>query len=126
VTAFAYTTVPGKIQVLLDKIREVGPPPNVTGKWLRSIGFTSSNDRTLIRVLQQIGFIDDQSRPTDRWRRFRGSGGPRVLAQAIRAGYAELYTTYPDAHERPTTDLESFFREQASMLSRRPSAPSRR
>jgi hypothetical protein len=60
---YAYTTVTGKIKQLLDKIRTVGVPPKVSGSWLKSIGFTSSNDATLIGVLKFIGFTDQKRRP---------------------------------------------------------------
>jgi hypothetical protein len=42
---------------LLDKIRTVGVPPKVSGSWLKSIGFTSSNDATLIGVLKFIAIV---------------------------------------------------------------------
>jgi hypothetical protein len=110
VPKFAYTTVPGKIGQLLSKIREVGVPQKATFEWLKSIGFTSSNDRSLLAVLKQIGFIDGSGVPTERWRMFRGNEGKQVLAEAIRTGYAELYSTYPNAQDRSNSDLESFFR----------------
>lgn len=45
-----YTTVPGKIPELLSKIKQTGVPPKVTNAWLKTIGFTSSNDGSLIRA----------------------------------------------------------------------------
>jgi len=45
---FTYTTVPGKIKQLLAKIREVGVPQKVTVQWLKTVGFKSSNDASLI------------------------------------------------------------------------------
>src|SRR5690554_659933 len=91
-----YTTVPGKIKPLLTKIKGVGIPPKVTRPWLKSIGFTSSNDPSLIGVLKLVGFIDERSVPTPDWQRFRGPKSAQVLAQGIRAGYSELYGVYPD------------------------------
>jgi Family of unknown function (DUF5343) len=55
---FVYTVVPGKLKLLLGKIRTVGVPPKVTVQWLKTLGFTSSNDSTLIGVLRFIGFIE--------------------------------------------------------------------
>ncbi len=49
---FVYTTVPGKIKPLLTKIRDVGIPAKVGSEWLKVIGYTSSNDRSLIGVLK--------------------------------------------------------------------------
>ncbi len=104
-----YTTVPGRIPDLLKKIRETGVPAKVTNEWLRSVGFTSSNDRSLIPVLRQIGFIDGSNLPLPAWREYRGSEHRAVLGRAIMLGYDMLYLTYPDAHTRTNTDLGHVF-----------------
>jgi hypothetical protein len=112
---FTYSTVPGKIPALLAKIREVGvPSTKVTRDWLRSIGFRSSNDPSLISVLRQIGFLDNSGLPTEVWKQYRGANYKSVLGQAIPTGYAELYATYPDAHNRSGQELESFFSTHTS------------
>lgn len=104
-----YTTVPGNVGTLLGKIRTVGIPPKVTNAWLKTIGFTSSNDGSLIGVLKYIGFIDASGVPTPRWTQYRGAKHKETLGQAIREGYADLYAVYPDAHEQSNTDLENVF-----------------
>jgi hypothetical protein len=108
-----YTTVAGKIKPLLDKIKTVGVPSKVTNAWLKTIGFTSSNDGSLIGVLKVAQLIDGSQVPTTLWQKFRGSEGPTALAEGIRAGYAELYGVYPDAHERPNNDLENVFSQSS-------------
>ena len=104
-----YTTVPGKISTLLSKIRQVGVPPKVTQAWLKTIGFTSSNDGTLLGILRIAGLIDGNGVPTARWSQFRGSQGKEVLGEGIQQGYSELYAVYPDAHSRSNTELEHVF-----------------
>ncbi len=104
-----YTTVPGKIPTLLTKIREVGVPTKVTNAWLKTIGFTSSNDGSLVGVLRIAGLIDGSGLPTERWKQFRGARGKAVLGDGIRQGYTELYSVYPDAHNRSNTELEHVF-----------------
>src|SRR5688572_18195737 len=69
---FPYTTVPGKIGTLFAKIREVGVPQKVTQQWLKSVGFKSSNDASLVGVLKYIGFIDGSAVPTLKWTQYRG------------------------------------------------------
>ena len=96
-----YTTVPGKIQTLLSKIKQVGVPAKVTNAWLKTIGFTSSNDGTLIGILRVVGLIVGSSSPTERWSQFRGAQGKAVLGDGIRLGYSELYAVYPDAWSAP-------------------------
>jgi len=111
---YAYTTVPGKIKPLLDKIRAVGIPKKVSGSWLKSLGYTSSNDGTLISVLKFVGLVDQSGVPTSTWNSYRGAKHRAVLGQAIRTGYAELYAFYPDAHARANTELTHVFSTSSS------------
>jgi hypothetical protein len=106
---FTYTTVPGKLKQLLTKLREVGVPPKATIQWLKSLGFTSSNDATMLGVLKAIGFVDATGIPTPKWSSYRGAHHRKVLGAAVREGYAELFAVYPDAQARSQTDLEHVF-----------------
>jgi hypothetical protein len=106
---FTYTTVPGKLKQLFAKLREVGVPPKATVQWLKSLGFTSSNDASMLGVLKAVGFVDATGVPTPKWSAFRGASSKQVLGDAIREGYAELFAVYPDAPQRSQTDLEHVF-----------------
>ncbi len=111
---YAYTTVTGKIKPLLDKVRQVGIPPKVQGPWLKTVGFTSSNDTSLITVLKFIGLVDGSGVPTPTWSAYRGVNHKVVLGEAIRTGYAELYAVYPDAHKRTNQELTHVFSTSSS------------
>lgn len=106
---FTYTTVPGKIKPLLAKMREVGVPSKATVQWLKTVGFTSSNDASLLGVLKYIGFTDASGVPTSTWSQYRGANHRKVLGDAIQQGYADLFAVYPDANQRSQTDLEHVF-----------------
>jgi hypothetical protein len=111
---YAYTTITGKIKQLLGKVRTVGVPPKVTVAWLKTIGFMSSNDSTLIGVLKFIGFIDASNIPTSVWTAYRGANYRSVLGEAIRAGYADLFAVYPGANAQSTTELSHVFSTSSS------------
>ncbi len=111
---YTYTTVPGKIGRLLQKIREIGIPQKAQQQWIKSIGFTSSNDTSLIGVLKQIGLVDSSGIPTSVWTQFRGANYKEVLGSAIRTGYADLFAVYPDADRRGATELEHVFSTSTS------------
>lgn len=102
-----YTKVPGKISRLLAKVKEVNVPEKVTKSWLKTVGFTSSNDYSLVSVLRLVGLIEPDGKPTNYWQEFRGPRGKQVLADGIRKGYSVLYSVYPDAHNKSDSDLES-------------------
>jgi hypothetical protein len=111
---FVYTTVPGKIKLLLTKIREVGVPQKVTVQWLKTIGFKSSNDASLIGVLKFVGLTDSSGVPTSQWTQYRGANHKQVLGEAIRQGYADLFAVYPDANQRSHADLDHVFSTSSS------------
>jgi hypothetical protein len=111
---FTYTTVPGKIKPLFDKLRQVGTPQKATVQWLKTVGFTSSNDSTLLGVLKTVGLVDSSGVPTSIWSSYRGSHHKKVLGDAIRTGYAELFAVYPDAWQTANGDLEHVFSTSSS------------
>src|ERR1700722_2423317 len=106
---YPYTQVTGKLKSLLDKIRTVGIPAKVSFSWIKTIGFTSSNDNTLIGVLKFVGLIDGSNIPTPMWTAYRGATHRVVLGDAVRQAYSELYAVYPDAHARSNTELSHVF-----------------
>jgi hypothetical protein len=108
-TEFQYAAVPDKMKEFLEKIRSAGIPDKATYAWLESLGYKSSNDRSIIKVLKFIGFADESGNPSKYWKKYRGANHDQVLAEAIRQGYQELFAVYPNAHQLDDTDLESFF-----------------
>ena len=111
---YVYSTVPGKIKTILAKIREVGVPSKLTTQYLKTIGFTSSNDASLITVIKFIGFVDQSGAPTSLWAQYRGGSYKKILGNALKSAYSELYAVYPDAHARPRQELEHFFSTSTS------------
>jgi len=111
---FTYATVVSKIKPLLGKVNEVGIPAKINKAWLKSLGFKSSNDVALIGVLKFIGFIDSNNVPTQAWKEYRGSKHKRVLGNAIREGYSDLYAVYPDAHKRTNEEIDHVFSTNSS------------
>lgn len=105
-----YTTVTGRIEPFFAKIQHVSVPTKADQKWLKQIGFVGSNDSTLLRVAKFLGFIDQADEPTDRWKEYRDKGNARrVMAQALRESYVQLFQTYSDAHACSDDDLKNFF-----------------
>ena len=111
-----YTPLPGKIKAYFAKIQEVGVPEKANRDWLRSVGFKSSNDRYLLRILKAMGFINDLKVPTELWRLFRDpTQSGAVLAQAIRTGYEGLFGTYEDAYRKDREAIYAYFSSQTDV-----------
>jgi Family of unknown function (DUF5343) len=111
---YPYTGVTGKLKTLLQKIRGSGIPPKLTPAYLKGLGFTSSNDVSLISVLKFISLVDGSNVPTPIWSEYRGKHHRAVLGRAIKQGYAELFAVYPDANERSTADITHVFSTSSS------------
>jgi hypothetical protein len=92
----------------------VGVPPKATPQWLKTVGFKSSNDASLLGALKYIGFIDSSGVPSSRWTQYRGANHKLVLGEAIREGYADLFAVYPDANQRSQSDIDHVFSTSSS------------
>lgn len=107
---FPYSLVQGSMKKFFAHIQDAGVPTKVTISYLGQVGFKSKNDRAIIPVLRQIGFVDSSNTPTKLWRDYRNrSGAPATLASAIRRGYSDLFATYPDAHRKDNEALRDYF-----------------
>ena len=111
----SYVNNVGNLAKFLDDIRSAGVPERVTFEFLKTLGFKSSNDRPIITVLKGIGFLDGNGTPTARYRAFRDPNqGPKVLAQALRSAYADLYLANTKAHDLPAEKLKGIIATKTS------------
>jgi len=111
---FIYITNPAKIRPFLQKIRAAGKPEKVTLKTIESLGFKSVNDRPLLPIIKALGLVDGSGVPTARWSEFRSNQNARLL-QGSREHYAKLFALYPDAYQKDTEALNSFFSSHTSV-----------
>src|SRR5918993_1656591 len=111
---YPYVQSPGRLVGFLKQLRTIGKPARFTTDTLRSLGYTSSNDRGFIRVLRFLGWIGASGEPTSRWDAMRARFEAAV-ADAIRAGYADVFAHYPDAHRRDDETLRAFFSAKTSV-----------
>jgi hypothetical protein len=116
--SYTYTTKMGTLREFLTraKSKELGVPDKVTMSYLSSIGYKSSRDRPIIRILKSINFIDDNGVPTESFVDFRTAKSKQVMASALRRTYADLFRTYADPMKQDTKDLTNFFAEKEPSL----------
>ncbi len=112
---FPYTEITGKMPSFFERIKITGIPTLVDARWLTSIGYKSRADKSILRVLRTIDFVDNNGKPTERWKSYRDrSSAAKVLGQAVKDGYADLFLTYPDANSLSSSELKSFFSSRLS------------
>lgn len=115
-TRFPYAKAPKKLESFLRDIQRFGKPEKASNKWLKSSGYTSSNDASMLSVLQFIGFLDSSRIPTDAWQSYRDqSKSKHVLANSILHGYSMLFEHSPAAETLSREELTNFFRGKTSL-----------
>jgi hypothetical protein len=95
-----YVLTTGRITPLLQKIQEAQTPLRFTQDFLDTkLGMKGGSAAPLIPLLKRIGFLENDSTPTDLCRKYRNpdTSGP-ALAQGIRKGYSELFSRNEYAH----------------------------
>lgn len=109
--SYTYALKTGSLKEFLGKVKskELGVPDKVNRDYLKSIGYTSSNDFPIIRVLKSINFIDKSSAPTQNFKDFRTEKSRQVMAAALRNTYAELFKIYAKPYQKSRETLENFF-----------------
>lgn len=77
---------------ILNKIKAAATPPKFTYEFLKAnLGFGSSNDRSVIKLLKSMGFLSNDGNPTELYNEYRGSSSGGALARGVRNAYAPLF-----------------------------------
>lgn len=96
----SYTMKTGAIQAYFDAMLDAQPPERFSVKFLENLGFTSTNDRLFIGILKDLGFLNRDGTPQQRYFDFLDrSRAWQVLADGIREAYAELFAINTKANE---------------------------
>jgi uncharacterized protein DUF5343 len=115
----SYTILPKSLTEFLKKMRSAGVPPRVTFEFLKTLGFKSSNDRSLITVLKSIGFLDQSGAPTELYKKARDqTNGPKVLAQALRDAYSDLFLANEKANQLSQSELRNIIASKTNKAER--------
>jgi hypothetical protein len=81
-------------------------PDKFTQSFLESLEFKSTSDRLIIGMLKALGFLDDTGKPKDRYFRFLDqTQGAKVIAEAIRDAYQDLFKVNVKANEMTRSDV---------------------
>jgi len=88
----AYTIAPSRLPALFDKIRDGQAPEQLSLQMLKDWGFSSSNDRAMLRVLKALGFLSPDGKPTTRYHDYRDhSRSKAVMAVALQETYGDVF-----------------------------------
>jgi hypothetical protein len=92
------------VPAIMKKITEGTAPDKFTTDHLKKIGFPSSNDRALIGVLKDLGFLAESGSPTQRYHDYRNASKAKyVLGEALKEAYSDIFhiNEAPSQSDRP-------------------------
>jgi hypothetical protein len=99
------------LHAILDAIQNAGVPETFKHDFLQDLGFASSNDRPVIRLLKFIGFLSSSGSPETPYREFVDHTKSKgVLARQLKKSYDDLFLADRAAQTKPATDLKGWFK----------------
>lgn len=63
----SYTQKPGALSSYFDAILDAQPPERFSIRFLENLGFSSTNDRLFIGILKELGFLNSDGAPQQRY-----------------------------------------------------------
>jgi len=101
----SYTIKTGAIQAYFDAFLGAEAPERFSIKFLQNLEFASSNDRLIIGVLKELGFLDADGVPQERYYEYldRDRSG-QVLAEGIKEAYGDLFSVNKSAYKLSIDD----------------------
>jgi hypothetical protein len=98
----------GAIPKILNKIVEAKTPQRFTQDYLaNTLGCPGGSYKPFIPLAKRIGLLSSDGTPTDVYNRFRDPNHRKTaMAQAMRTGYATLFTRNESAHQLDRKGLE--------------------
>ena len=107
----AYLLTTRNLEPFLNAIRTAKAPERFNYNFLKQLDFTSSNDRMFVSLLKGLGFLDDAGAPTKRYFDFLDqSQSGRVIAEALREAYEDLFAVRTDAQNLTTDEVKNKLR----------------
>lgn len=107
----SYTMKTGSVPAYFDAMLDAQPPERFSLKFLENLGFTSTNDRLFMGILKDLGFLNRDGQPQQRYFDFMDrSLSKQVLAEGIREGYADLFAVNTKANDFTVADAKNKLR----------------
>lgn len=96
---------------ILNSIQKAAVPDAFGVDFLKDMGYTSSNDRSVIKLLKFLGMLDASGKPQTSYREYMDhTKSKKVLAGCIVNSYDDLFKSDKNAHSKNATDLKGWFK----------------
>jgi hypothetical protein len=107
----SYLVTTKNVESFFNSLITAKAPDTFTQKVLENLEFKSTNDRLYIGLLKNLGFLDSNAAPTERYFKFLDqSQSKRVLAEAIQEAYSDLFAVNVKANELSVAEVKNKLR----------------
>lgn len=115
-TEVPYLASVKNLHAILDAIKNGAVPEAFGLDFLKDLGFTSSNDRAVIKLLKFLGMLDSSGRPQSPYREFVDhTKSKSILAARVAKAYDDLFASDRNAHTKNTTTLKGWFKTKTGV-----------
>ena len=104
----AYLVTSKNLDGIINSIISAKAPETFTGGFLKNLGYTSSNDSLYIKLFKELGLLDSNGIPSEKYYRFLDqSETKKVLAECIEEAYSDLFALNTKAYEWAENDVKN-------------------
>lgn len=104
----SYLMTVKNVESFFNSLITAKAPETFTQKFLESLEFKSTNDRLCIGLLKGLGFLDENSTPTERYFKFLDqTRSKEVLAEAIKEAYGDLFAVNIKANDLSVAEVKN-------------------
>ncbi len=109
-----YVTTPGNIEKALKGIKAAATPPSASQDFIKNIiGIKGGPGNEIASYLKKIGFVSTDGTPASLYNKFRNPATEGwAAAEALKIGYAALYTRNEYMHTLTDEDLKGLILEE--------------
>ncbi|MDO6674580.1 DUF5343 domain-containing protein [Tenacibaculum sp. 1_MG-2023] len=99
------------LTAIFGKIQKAAVPERFTIEFLKDLGFKSSNDFGVTKLLKYLGFLSASGQPQTAYREYVDeTKSKKVLAQRIKIAFDDLYNSNKTAHTKTGDELKGWFK----------------
>jgi hypothetical protein len=109
-----YVTATGNIDRALRGVQSAATPERVSQDFVKTIlKIPGGSGNQMTSFLKKIGFVNADGSPSDLYKKFRNTAtSGKAAADALRVGYAPLYTRHEYLHKLPDDELRGLIIEE--------------
>jgi len=109
-----YVTASGNVEKALQGIKNAATPERVSQDFVKTIlGIKGGSGNQMTSFLKKIGFVNADGSPSDLYKRFRNTATTgSAAAEALKIGYAPLYSRNEYMHKMKDEDLKGLLLEE--------------